>query len=85
MIRDYKDKKLSEYLEPGQKVLIRFGHGLGDTIMFIPALEKLTEIHLQSACSSGGQKRCILRRSDRVQNRFAPENLDLQWVVCGSS
>jgi len=41
MIRDYRNKKLAEYLEPNQKVLIRFGHGLGDTIMFIPALEKL--------------------------------------------
>lgn len=37
MISDFKDKKLVEYLEPGMKVLIRFGHGWGDTQMFMPA------------------------------------------------
>ena len=35
------EKKLVDYLAPGQKVLIRFGHGLGDTLMFIPLLEAL--------------------------------------------
>ena len=41
MITDFRDKKLVEYLEPGQRVLIRFGHGLGDTIMFMPILDDL--------------------------------------------
>jgi len=41
MISNFGDKKLVEYLKPGQKVLIRFGHGLGDTIMFIPCFRKL--------------------------------------------
>lgn len=36
MITDYKKKKLIEYLKPGGKYLIRFGHGLGDQIMFYP-------------------------------------------------
>jgi len=45
MITNYKDKKLVEYLEPGQKVLIRFGHGLGDTIMFVPIFQRLREIY----------------------------------------
>jgi hypothetical protein len=41
MITNYSKKKLIEYLQPGQRVLIRFGHGLGDTLMFIPILEEL--------------------------------------------
>jgi len=44
MIVDYKDKKVADYLDelsPGSKILIRFGHGLGDTIMFYPLLEYL--------------------------------------------
>ena len=41
MIEDFSQKKLVEYLKPGQKVLIRFGHGLGDTVMFMPCYEKL--------------------------------------------
>lgn len=43
MITNFQDKKVSEYLVPGGKYLIRFGHGLGDTMMFIPILEKLRE------------------------------------------
>lgn len=43
MITDFKDKKLVEYLEPGMKVLIRFGHGWGDTQMFYPSLAALRE------------------------------------------
>ena len=45
MITEYKDKKLAEYLEPGGKYLIRFGHGLGDTIMFMPAFTLLRRLH----------------------------------------
>jgi len=51
MITDFKNKKLVEYLNKSidgnrglrQKILIRFGHGLGDTIMFLPILEALRE------------------------------------------
>lgn len=45
MIAEYKTKKLVEYLSPGGKYQIRFGHGLGDTIMFLPAFEMLRELH----------------------------------------
>lgn len=41
MITDFEDKKLVEYLEPGGKYLVRFGHGFGDTVMFIPIYDKL--------------------------------------------
>ena len=55
MIAEYKNKKLIEYIKPGGKYLIRFGHGLGDTIMFLPALEKLRKdypatFHLYLEC-----------------------------------
>ncbi|MCK4307118.1 hypothetical protein KAW50_02700 [candidate division WOR-3 bacterium] len=45
MIQDFKQKKLVEYLKDGQKVLIRFGHGLGDTILFMPIFEKLKSLY----------------------------------------
>ena len=45
MITNYKDKKLVEYLKPGMKVLIRFGHGLGDTLLFMPIFEKLKQLY----------------------------------------
>jgi len=41
LIEEYKNKKLAEYIKPNGKYLIRFGHGLGDTIMFLPAFDKL--------------------------------------------
>lgn len=41
MIEEFKTKKLVEYLQDGQKVLIRWGHGLGDLIMWLPAYDKL--------------------------------------------
>lgn len=41
MITDFKKKKLAEYLEPDKKVLIRFGHGWGDTQMFMPIVWEL--------------------------------------------
>jgi len=56
MITNYKHRKLIQYLQPGQKVLIRFGHGLGDAIMFMPVLEELrrrrpdTQIDLYVEC-----------------------------------
>src|SRR6056297_59847 len=40
-IDNYKDKKLIDYIIPGDNVLIRFGHGLGDTIMFVPIFKKI--------------------------------------------
>jgi len=40
-ITSYANKKLVEYLEDGMKVLILFGHGLGDTMMFMPVFEAL--------------------------------------------
>jgi hypothetical protein len=40
-IDNYKEKKLIEHIKSGCRYLIRFGHGLGDTIMFMPLLDKL--------------------------------------------
>lgn len=45
MIDNFKEKKLVEYLKDGQKVLIRWGHGLGDTILWLSAYEKLKELY----------------------------------------
>ena len=45
MIENFKEKKLVEYLENGQKVLIRFGHGLGDTLMFMPVFNHLKSLY----------------------------------------
>jgi len=45
MITEYKQKKLAEHIKPGGKYLIRFGHGLGDTIMFMPAFYRLQKLH----------------------------------------
>ena len=45
MITNYKEKKLVEYLTDNQKVLIRFGHGLGDTLLFMPIFDKLKELY----------------------------------------
>jgi len=41
MIEEFKTKKLTEYLQDGQKVLLRGHNGLGDLIMWLPAYEKL--------------------------------------------
>ncbi len=48
MITDFREKKLAEYLEPDQKVLIRFGHGLGDCLMFMPVLAALRERYFRT-------------------------------------
>ena len=45
MIENFKDKKLVEYLQDEQKVLVRFGHGLGDTFLWMPTFEKLKKIY----------------------------------------
>jgi len=44
LITDFSEKKLREYLRPGERVLVRFGHGLGDTIMFMPLLDRLRKL-----------------------------------------
>jgi len=41
MIDDFKTRKLTDYLKDGQKVLIRWGHGFGDLLMWLGAYEKL--------------------------------------------
>lgn len=45
IIDNFKEKKLIEYLQPGQKVLIKFGHGLGDTLMFMPLFFHLRTLY----------------------------------------
>ncbi len=44
-ITEYSKKKLVEYLYDGAKVLLLFGHGLGDTVMFYPAFEALKKAY----------------------------------------
>lgn len=41
IIAEYTNKKLVEYLKPDMKILIRFGHGWGDTLMFMPIFHTL--------------------------------------------
>jgi len=45
MIENFKNKKLVEYLKDGQKVLVRFGHGLGDTLFFMPVFYELKRLY----------------------------------------
>lgn len=47
MITEYHEKKLVEYLEPGLSVLIRFGHGWGDTLMFMPIFWRLQDLYAE--------------------------------------
>lgn len=47
MITEYKTKKLIEYLKPGGKYRIDWGHGLGDLIMWYPLYERLKQIYSQ--------------------------------------
>ena len=60
MIENYKDKKLVEYLKDDQKVLVRFGHGLGDTILWYPCFEKLKQsypkVHFDLYVESGQEE-----------------------------
>jgi len=39
------DEKLSEYLEPGMKVLLAFFHGVGDCVMFKVVFEHLKKVY----------------------------------------
>jgi hypothetical protein len=45
IIDNFNDKKLIDYLEDGMKILIRFGHGWGDTQMFMPIMTRLRELY----------------------------------------
>jgi len=45
IIDSFKKKKLVEYLQGNEKVLIRFGHGWGDTQMFMPIFYQLKKIY----------------------------------------
>ena len=84
MITDYKDKKLAEYLEPGMKALIRFGHGLGDTIMFMPAFTLLrrlypeTQIDLYVEC---GQEEIFESVPDKEGKDYDKDELTWLWDV----
>lgn len=45
-IKNFKDKKLVEYLEPGMRVLVQFNwHGIGDQIMWQPSWQRLKQLH----------------------------------------
>ena len=43
IVKNFKHKKLVDYLNPGMSVCIKFYHGLGDTIMFYPVFEYLQQ------------------------------------------
>ena len=42
-IADYTNKKLTEYLQPGANICLRYPHGLGDLLMFLPYYEQLKQ------------------------------------------
>lgn len=45
-VDNYKDKRLTEYLEPGDEVLIKFNnHGIGDMIMFQPLYQRMKQLY----------------------------------------
>lgn len=87
MIADYEDKKVVEYLKPEGKYLVRFGHGLGDTIMFIPCYEKLKAEHPECQIDlyvESGQEEIF----DSVPDKDAPEydeifHLDFPMAIGG--
>jgi hypothetical protein len=73
MITEFENKKVAEYLEelpPGSRVLIRFGHGLGDTIMFYPLMPYLRssfrqiEIDLYVECGQEKVFRSTVNKDD---------------------
>jgi hypothetical protein len=45
LIKKYEHKKLVEYLSPNMRILLRFGHGLGDTLMFLPLYKRLQDLY----------------------------------------
>ena len=44
-IDNYSQKKLLEYIKSGGRYLIRFGHGAGDAMMFMPLMDWLRETY----------------------------------------
>lgn len=57
VIKNYKEKRVVDYLKPGLKALVKFDrHGLGDVIMFQPLYQRLktlypnVEWHLKANC-----------------------------------
>ena len=45
VIDNFKEKRLTEYLEPNDNVLIEFVHGIGDMIMFYPLYLRLKALY----------------------------------------
>lgn len=46
VIKNYKEKRLIDYLKPGLRVLVKFDwHGLGDMIMFQPLYQRLKKLY----------------------------------------
>jgi len=48
IVDQYKDKKLLDYIQPNGRYLLRFGHGAGDSIMFMPLLDWLRSSYPKS-------------------------------------
>nr|HRU06982.1 hypothetical protein [Candidatus Brocadiia bacterium] len=48
MARDYREAKVLDQIEPGKRYLIRFCHGLGDMVMFLPLWRALQELRPES-------------------------------------
>lgn len=44
LIKNFKNKKVVDYLKSGQNNCIKFLHGLGDTIMFYPIFERIKKL-----------------------------------------
>ena len=45
VISDFKEKRVTDYIKPGDSVLIEFVHGIGDMIMFQPLYQRLKELY----------------------------------------
>jgi len=45
IISSYGEKKVVEYFEDGMKILIKYGHGVGDLLMFMPAFHRLRDLY----------------------------------------
>lgn len=58
VVREYKEKKIAEQLEPGKRYLLLFEHGLGDAIMFVPLVNELRRLYPKSVIhySLGGKR-----------------------------
>lgn len=58
IIKEYKDKKIVEYLEKGQRNLIVFYHGLGDLVMFYPLFEYVQKLYPEITFDLGTERGC---------------------------